>query len=175
MAENLRTTKLNDGTQIPLVTDGQQWITTGSPQYCFYNNDPSNKTSYGALYNWYSVRSGKLAPKGWHVATYAEWETLYTFLGPDCGSKMKETGTAYWAGDHGATNSSGFSARGGGFRSWGYFEQITDYGYWFTSTVGLDSTYGPRAICMYLRWDVSYPGFSVAPETDGMSVRCIKD
>ena len=24
---------------------------------------------YGALYNWHAVKTGKLAPKGWHVPT----------------------------------------------------------------------------------------------------------
>ena len=47
--QNLRTTKYNDGAAIK---DGNNsWPTDGTPAYCWYNKDPSNKATYGALYN----------------------------------------------------------------------------------------------------------------------------
>jgi uncharacterized protein (TIGR02145 family) len=76
MAENLRTTKFSDGTPIPNVTDNAAWGNTATSAYCWYNNDIANATPYGALYNWYTVNSGKLAPTGWHIPTTAEWQTL---------------------------------------------------------------------------------------------------
>ena len=77
MAENLKTTKYNDGTAIPLVTDSTAWTSLLTPAYCWYNYDATTyKNTYGALYNWYAVNTGKLAPIGWHVATDAEWTTL---------------------------------------------------------------------------------------------------
>jgi uncharacterized protein (TIGR02145 family) len=119
MAENLRTTKYNDGTPIPNVSLAADWnaLTTGA--YSDYNNDPANATDYGRIYNWYAINTGKLAPAGWHVPTAAEWATLVTTLGGEgtAGGPAKETGTAHWnAPNTGATNTSGFSARGGGYR-----------------------------------------------------------
>ncbi len=66
--ENLKTTRYNDGTSIPNVTDFQKWRQLSTPAYCWYNNDPANGNTYGALYNAYAVRTGKLCPTGWHAA-----------------------------------------------------------------------------------------------------------
>ena len=82
MVENLKTTKYNDGTAIPLVTDNTAWGALTTPGYCWYNNDSATyKNTYGALYNWYAVNTGKLAPTGWHVPTDSEWTVLTTYLG----------------------------------------------------------------------------------------------
>ncbi len=128
MVENLKVTKYNDGNVIPYVTDSVSWGKLQTPAYCFYNNDIKNKTIYGALYNWYSVNTGKLAPNGWHVAKDSEWKTLITFLGDPsnnalfgedsiAGGKMMEIGTSHWIGlNSGANNSSGFTALPGGGR-----------------------------------------------------------
>jgi hypothetical protein len=77
MVENLKTTKYNDGTSIPLVNNGLTWKSLTTPAYCRYNNDAiNNKVTYGALYNWYTVNTGKLCPKSWHVPTDSEWKLL---------------------------------------------------------------------------------------------------
>ncbi len=78
--ENLRTTKLNDGTPIALVTEDSEWNNNATAAYCWFNNEAGNKGKYGALYNWYAISSGKLAPQGWHIPTDAEWTTLVDFL-----------------------------------------------------------------------------------------------
>ena len=39
MAENLKTTKYSDGTDIPLVTSNTAWIPLTTPGYCWYNNN----------------------------------------------------------------------------------------------------------------------------------------
>ena len=81
MAENLKTTKYNDGTSIPYVTDNWEWYNLTTPAYCWKNNDPeANKNIYGAMYNWYAVNTGKLCPAGWHVSTKPDWETLKTCM-----------------------------------------------------------------------------------------------
>jgi uncharacterized protein (TIGR02145 family) len=73
MVENLKTTKYNDGTDIPNVTDSVTWSTLTTPAYCWYkNNATANKDTYGALYNWYAVNTGKLCPGSWHVPTDIE-------------------------------------------------------------------------------------------------------
>ncbi len=110
MAEDLKTTKYNDGTPIPLVTDGTAWVNLNTPGCCWYNNDADTyKATYGALYNWYAVNTGKLAPAGWRVASDADWKTLEMSLGmtqtqadstdyrgTDEGGKLKESGTMHW-------------------------------------------------------------------------------
>ncbi len=59
MVENLKVTKYNDGTAIPLVTT--TWVGLLTPAYCYYDNDEAmHKNTYGALYNWYAVNTGKL-------------------------------------------------------------------------------------------------------------------
>jgi len=180
MVENLKTTKFNDGTSIPLVTDST-WGALGTSAYCWYNNDESQKIVYGALYNWFTVNTGKLAPTGWHVATDAEWSTLVTFLGGDtiAGGKLKSTGTiedftGLWlAPNTGATNSSGFSAYPGGYRYslTNGFGQINAHGYWWTSTVfGTSTAWGRDIRNDYM--DV-YRNYNL--KTDGYSVRCVKN
>jgi uncharacterized protein (TIGR02145 family) len=77
--ENLRSTRYNDGTPIALVAAGSDWERT-SPAYCWYDNEPSNKEKYGALYNWFAIGTGKLAPRGWHVPTDVEWSQLAEYL-----------------------------------------------------------------------------------------------
>lgn len=66
--ENFRSTKYSDGTPIPLSG------------YFWYDDDISNNNNYGALYNWYVIDTKKLAPKGWHVPSDAEWDTLQNYL-----------------------------------------------------------------------------------------------
>lgn len=86
MVENLKTTKYNDGTNIPNVTANAEWYNLDSPGYCWYDNNGANKITYGALYNWYAGNSGKLAPTGWHVPTEAEWETLKSYMSANRGT-----------------------------------------------------------------------------------------
>jgi len=76
--ENLKTTKYNDGTNIPQVTLKANWNALSSGAYSWYNNDSvtyKSKTNYiGALYNWYAVNTNKLCPVGWHVPTDEDWK-----------------------------------------------------------------------------------------------------
>ena len=82
MAENLKTTKLKDGTDIARLADKTEWGKTSHPAYCWYDNDSTSYAKkYGILYNWYTVETKKLCPSGWHVPTDAEWQTLELFLG----------------------------------------------------------------------------------------------
>jgi len=76
--ENLRTTKYNDGSAIPLVTDNLAWKMGTTPAYCYFNNtnDEDSMKRFGVLYNWYAVDTKKLAPAGWHVPADSEWTIL---------------------------------------------------------------------------------------------------
>ena len=80
MVENLRTSKYSDGTAIPNVTGNFGWGSLSTEAWCNYNNSSTNDASYGKLYNWYAVETGKLCPTGWHVPTDAEWTVLTDYL-----------------------------------------------------------------------------------------------
>ncbi len=128
MAENLRTTKYNDGSSIPVVNDNISWLNLTTAAYCWYDNDISRKDIYGALYNWHTVTSGNLCPAGWHVPKNEEWTVLTAYLGGEsvAGGKLKETGTAHWNPNSDATNESGFTALPGGMRgNGGAFKMVT--------------------------------------------------
>ena len=120
MAENLKTTAFNDGTEIPLVTNDVVWSGLTTPAYCWYDNDRSAYgETYGALYNWYAVNTGKLCPTGWHVPTDEEWTVLTDYLGGEleAADKLKETGSVHWARLNAtATNETGFTALPNGLR-----------------------------------------------------------
>ena len=176
MVENLKTTKFNDGVIIPLVTDNATWSNLSTSGYCWYNNDlTSYKYTYGALYNWYAVNSGKLAPTGWHVPSYAEWTTLINFLGGTslAGGKLKESGTTHWNSPNiGATNESGFTGLPSGLRqnSSSTFYSSGILGYWWSTAADpqIDWPFG-----LQNNWN-SVLNINM-PKTNGLSVRCLKD
>jgi uncharacterized protein (TIGR02145 family) len=180
MAENLKTTKFNDSSAIPLVTVGAEWRTLSSPGYCWYKNDTTKKNTYGGLYNWYAVNTGKLAPTGWHVPTDAEWTILTTYLGggPVAGGKMKSTGTiedgtGLWNSPNtGATNESGFTAVPAGHRSGeGTFHHIGTDGIWWSSSE-YNTMFELTRVMLNGHSNV-YTNFFYG--TYGFSVRCVRD
>jgi uncharacterized protein (TIGR02145 family) len=174
MAENLKTTKYNDNTSIPLVTENTAWESLTTPAYCWNKNDATNKNRYGALYNWYTVGKNKLCPRGWHVPTDAEWTTLTTYLGGEsvAGGKLKETGITHWESPNtGATNESGFKALAGGDREFGTFSYIGYSGYWWSAT-GTNAT---EARYRYMAYHGSKVERNSIFKKMGYSVRCLRD
>ena len=155
--ENLRTTKYNDGTAIPLVNNFSAWATLSTSGYCYYNNTNNSDSikKFGALYNWYTIHTGKLAPAGWHVPSDAEWDTLQNYLilhgynwdGTITCNKIAKSMAARtnWytdtinpgvIGNNLSTNNrSGFSALPGGCRDeYGDFNVIGNCGIWWSAT-----------------------------------------
>lgn len=140
LKENLKTTKLNDNTNIPKVeTRGSEWYNLTSPAYRWTQVDnPTYETTYGILYNWYAINTNKLCPVGWQVPSDADWATLINFLGgfDIAGGKLKESGTAHWIGlNTDSDNSSGFTALPGAVcdRN-GDVDGVGDAGNWWRST-----------------------------------------
>ena len=176
MTENLRTTKYNDGADIPLVTIYAEWEAMTTPGYCWYeNNEATYKANYGALYNWYTVNTGKLCPTGWHVPTDEEWTTLANYLGglSVAGGRLKETGTAHWLSPNtGATNEFGFTALpGGGRADHGKFLYIGVAGYWWSSSeVNVDLAPASQMVL----FDPAI-GINELPKWLGFSVRCLRN
>jgi uncharacterized protein (TIGR02145 family) len=178
MSENLRTTKLNDGTSIPYVYDNSTWNYTKSPGYCVYNNDNSNINNFGMLYNGYTVETNKLCPTGWHVPIQEDWQKLSAFLGGDdvAGGKLKIRSKTLWTTPNTeATNISGFSAVGGGLRTTtGLFvNKFIDATFW-TNEENIIVPYHQLHF-RYIKHATGnfYPSSSY--NELGASVRCIKD
>jgi len=177
MSENLRTTKFNDGTPIPLITSKGSWKNLTTPGYCWNDNDSvTNKSKYGALYNWYTINTGKLCPFGWHVPTNDEWTTLSNYLGGKnvSGGKMKEQGTDLWSKpNYGATNKSGFSALPGGLRySNGAYGHIGNLASWWSST---EYSYGWAWYWSVGTADEGFGNTEAGIKQYGLSVRCLKN
>jgi len=177
MVQNLKTSKFNDGISIPLVTSNSAWASLTTPGYCFYDNEATiNKATYGAIYNWYSVNTGKLCPTGWHVPSDAEWTTLTNFLGGlnIAGGKLKETGISHWVTPNdGATNSSGFTALPAGYRNEaGSFANINDDDFWWSTTTSTSQT--TKAWSRGVNYNYPYVYNDYYLKSFGFSVRCIR-
>lgn len=174
MAENLKTTRYNDGTAIPTGLNDAAWQATTTGAYAIYDNNAANNTTYGKLYNWYAVNTGKLAPAGWHVPTDAEWTTLTTYLGGEtvAGDKMKAA--TLWEPYTGITNtnSSGFTGLPAGMRlNNGVFTSVGGYGFFWSSTENSLSSARYR----YLAYANSSIHIAASAMGIGSSVRCVKD
>jgi uncharacterized protein (TIGR02145 family) len=177
MAENLRTTKYNDGNTIPNVADGEKWASLTTGAYCNIDNTADNITigTYGRLYNWHTVNTGKLAPTGWHVPSDAEWIQLVHYLGGERVSvdKLKEIGTTHWLSpNEGATNETGFTALPSASRSMnGTFRSIGDHGsLWSATEYSVES-----ALYRYMPYDQNIIYRDWDAREAGHSVRCVKN
>jgi uncharacterized protein (TIGR02145 family) len=89
--KNLNVSYFRNGDSIPEARTAEEWVQygkEGKPAWCYYNNDPvfySLEASRqplsgmvpGKMYNAFAVLDPRgIAPKGWHVATVEEWESL---------------------------------------------------------------------------------------------------
>jgi len=169
MAENLRTTKYQDGSAIVESTTAG-WTSLTSGAYYTYNSNKADVTQYGRLYNGYAkVDSRKVCPADWHVPSDIEWKDAESALGIiNAGGKMKEAGTAHWNSPNvEADNSSGFTGLPGGsiFRG-----NLTDFGadgYWWSSNEG------SFFYLTHSQTDLRTKATAVLSE--GLAVRCVKD
>lgn len=189
MAENLRTTKYNDGTVIPLITDNTTWENLATPGYCWYNNEVTYANTYGALYNWYTIDTGNLCPLGWHVPTDDEWKELEIVLGMSAddtdnngyrgvneGSKLTGNKRLWKEGvltDNAEFDASGFSALSAGYRikDRGYFADIKTHTYWWSASVNNYGAPWKRGLVYSLSTIHRISSF----KQNGCSVRCVKD
>lgn len=150
MAEDLRTSKFNDGTAIPHITDNGIWsgLTTGGWGYI---NGSLGYSNAGKLYNWYSVNTGKLCPTGWKIPSLGDALVLINYLGGlyVAGEKMKTNYGGIFAGtggildDEAATNSSGFSGELLGYRRTNgtYTDIAIGASYWTSTPNGGNAMY----------------------------------
>jgi uncharacterized protein (TIGR02145 family) len=182
LRENLSSTRLNDGTVIPVFDNVKNFLRQTTPGLCWYSYEERNKkTTYGALYNWHTVNTGKICPTGWHIPDTTDWKKLFNFLEGSnniCGA-LKEQDTIHWINPNAsATNSSNFTALPGG-RTKSYFEiyngflvgfeNIGTAGYWWASDEYTES-HG-----IYVGITDYFVSVGNDFKTLGLSIRCIKN
>ncbi len=194
MAENLKTTKLADGTDILLGTAGTTWSSLTEPAYIIYppNGGAGDEPyategletpeqvaeSYGLLYNWHAVNTNNLCPTGWHVPTNEEWSSMVDYLGgPEiAGIKLKSTLTApdqqprWLSPNRNANNESGFNGLPTG-NIYSSFSGFGKFARWWTSTSTIQDYAFSRGV-EYLSNEVLEAESNVL---QGFGVRCIKD
>ncbi len=131
-------------------------------KYC-YNNDTANCDTYGGLYQWNEAMqyftneaTGGICPKGWHIPTRNEIETLNDSL--------------YNNGN--LTNIQVFSDRLCGFRdTYGDFVSIGNNTFFWTSS----QHNATDAVGVYLIGNDSLLHFYRGNYDYGFSIRCLKD
>jgi uncharacterized protein (TIGR02145 family) len=181
MAENLKVTRLTDGSQITNITEIKDWRNglLHKSGYCWYDNDSTeNRYIYGGLYNYYAVETGMLCPTGWHVPRRKDWITLANYLGGTkvAGGKLKENSGSYWISpNHCIVTMYDFAALPGGYRKFelGEFFAKGDSGYWWTSSILTVNE--SQAYVFSMSYDNTYLEEDNRYKNEGLSIRCIRD
>lgn len=189
MQKNLNVSHFRNGDIIPQIQDPIAWFNATGPAWCYYQNNTSNGTIYGKLYNHFAVEDVRgLAPLGWHIPTSAEYTILINYLGlrgPDFqGGSLKETGFNTWNSPNpGATNISGFTALAGGYMAHAVsgsnntpvsfsFSGKGNYTDFWCSDNLIDDNY--RSIFIENNFNsISHISFGI--RRDGFYVRCLKN
>jgi len=169
MSENLKTTRYNDGTDIPLVTEAKRWQEF-TPAYCWYNNEETaDKNGYGALYNWYAVNTNKLCPIGWHVPTSEDtFLSFFSYLNPK-GFGYEDSGKDLFK----SITDNGFNPIPAGSRNYseGTFGGAEKNASWWISNE--ENSYVAKG------WAMNFKNIDAHPiaesKRNGNSVRCVKD
>jgi len=108
----------------------QNWMAQNlnynAPGSITYDNNPANGPIYGRLYDLKTIMQGAnssntnpsrvrgICPKGWHVPSKAEFETLFEAVGFNTAGGALKAKVLWDAPNAGATNNSGFTGLPGG-------------------------------------------------------------
>ncbi len=197
MAENLRSTKYQNGDPIPYVIN--DWSSDGFGVQCTYRNTNNidSISKFGRLYNWYSTDDKrKISPDGWHIPSIDEQKTLVEFLfrngynydgAPsdiDMTSKSLASNTDWQKNDVFGTpgylpsknNKTGFNAYPSGGRSTptvngSPFQDISKrFEFWLRD----ENNFENGAYCT-LYYATNFFNKRPSDPRHGMSIRCIKD
>ncbi len=185
MAENLRVSKLSDGTLLEEVKADSEWNFNSvdiKPQFSWMNYDEGNREKLGGYYNWDAVNTGLLCPVGWKVPSRFDLGDLLTDLGSHFfrGMYLRQAGLEFWEYsflDDGR-NQSGFGLRGAGYAGSQGFQQLD-------SIAVISSSTGVRNASSGSFWQlvVNYDntGASISPDDrvanifQGVNCRCVKN
>ena len=159
-AENLKTTSYQNGDPIENISDNGLWNTTKIGAYCNYDNKAEHVDTYGRLYNWYAASDSRnIAPKGWHVATYADYQVLIDELGGPFNAAEKMTEGVFKALPGGKRNRDGV------------FFDLGLLPYLWTATEYHEGSAWAR----YLMLDEGELDIINLSKNYGFSVRCVRD
>jgi uncharacterized protein (TIGR02145 family) len=186
-AKNLDVTTFQNGDSIPEARTIDEWAKAAlnkKPAWCYYENKKENNETFGKLYNWYAVTDErKLCPKGWHIPSAAEWQTLEDFLGGFKVSGGKLKSKQIWNGE----DPYGFGALPAGYRMDCIYARVSNHSnddFYSIRTLGLwwstsETKYEPSkngvsvAITSESFMWISNP--IICEKGSGQSVRCIAD
>ena len=196
MKENLRTTKYADGTSIAL----ESTMSTTTAYRYYPNDDSSNVSTYGYLYNWKAVMRNSssssanpsgvqgICPSGWHVPSDAEWTQLTDYVsaqsqylcnGSSTNNAKALASTTGWetssntcaVGNNQSSNDvTGFSAFPAGLYDVYYYSFGISACCW--SSTEYDCCW---AWCWYLDYHDAYVDRGYSIRGMGRSVRCVRD
>jgi uncharacterized protein (TIGR02145 family) len=172
MQENLKAIRCNDGTPISLTTDSILWAGLSSPSYTYYESD-NNVDTYGLLYNGYSAMDPcGICPSGWSIPSDSAWTDMVNTLGGETTAGQSLKDTTGWITNMGSTNSSGFTAKPGGFRvANGEYNYLTTQARFWSSTMATSQNAWSRV----LYFNNSTVGRLNYHLKNGMSVRCVRN
>lgn len=133
MTENLDVDCYLNGDSIPQIQNSKDWEDLQTGAWCYYDNDSENGKKFGKIYNWFAINDKRgLAPKGFKVASFEDWKSLFENLGEDVEYKLKSNHG--WEDGNG-NNESKLNIYPGGFRMYrGIFIGKDKYTYIWTST-----------------------------------------
>ena len=186
---NLNVVTFRNGDPIRYVTNNDEWIrchSNGVPAYCYYNNDPRNGETYGAIYNWFAMADPRgLAPEGFRVANDIDWAILYNFLKrginnyQDLGvSGIKLKSTHSWKDNGVGEDQYGMSILPGGSRMLnGSYDGIgNSVGLWSRDTItyyGYSKSNAYSSSSIYFQSQLNDMLFKKENKRTGFYVRCI--
>jgi len=169
-----------DGNKYVYVTIGTQTWMAENLNYNaggskFYDNDTTNCTTYGRLYNWATAMEN--CPKGWHLPSNAELEKLTSFIESTksctkCAANHLKAQIG-WNNNGNGDDSYGFSALPG---CYGYADSFNGIlgndGLWWSASESSSSN------AHY--WNMTYSSKFVSlssylKEPGLLSVRCLQD
>lgn len=189
MAENLRYASGK------YIENSEEWADLGDnfndAAYCWYNNNKSYKSTYGAFYTYAAAKNA--CPSGWHVPNDAAWSELESYLinaGYNFDGSMSDDKTAkslaskngwdissengYVGNNSESNNKTGFKALPTGFRdgSSGDFGAVGEGAYFWSTYTSTNN----NAWYRYLSYNSESLGRSYGLDKSfGFSIRCIRD
>ena len=163
-----------------------------------YNNEPTNCTRYGRLYDWATAmgisssynssyynpsantKYRGVCPSGWHIPNNADWDKLMRYVDGTSGTSSPYdsptagiylTATSGWNSSGNGQDTYGFSALpGGSGYSGGSFDDVGYLGYWWSASEDFSYSADIRDMgcIVYVGYDGHGKGLLV-------SVRCVQD
>ena len=172
-SEDLTTEKYNNGNSIQIY-QGSDSVGTFT-KHLLSDNSLKN----AIFYSWQIALSDSITPQGWRVPNKNDFEELIDALGGSdiAGGKLKSSGFISWDFPNNfATNESGFSAIGKGFRdASGNFQQVgKKCTFWSTDIAQTNDTTLSYLWALKLSFDSNYANIIPDSTNIGHPIRLIK-